>query len=77
MSYNTNIISFYTDYSFPYLSIIISMISNAAHFSVKLNQEMKSLVLSSLTEVKNAIFIGKYKFKMKVYDSDLPLFTKN
>lgn len=44
-------------YAFPYLSIIISMISNAAHFSMKLDQSMKALFLSSITETKNSIII--------------------
>lgn len=48
----------FPDYAFPYLSIIISMISNAAHFSMKLDQSMKSLFLSSITETKNCIIIG-------------------
>lgn len=46
------------DYAFPYLSIIISMISNAAHFSMKLDQSMKGLFLSSITETKNCIIIS-------------------
>ncbi|XP_055313050.1 JNK1/MAPK8-associated membrane protein [Sitodiplosis mosellana] len=44
-------------YAFPYLSIIISMISNAAHFSMKLDQSMKALFVSSITETKNCIII--------------------
>lgn len=48
------------DYSFPYLSVIISMISNAAHFSLKLDQSMKSLILSSVKEMKNTVVIGMY-----------------
>ncbi|XP_037037054.1 JNK1/MAPK8-associated membrane protein-like [Bradysia coprophila] len=44
-------------YSFPYLSVIISMISNAVHFSLKLDQSMKSLVLSSVKEMKNTVVI--------------------
>lgn len=41
------------------MSIVISMISNAAHFSMKLNQEMKSLVMSSVLELKNTTIISK------------------
>ncbi|XP_055716298.1 JNK1/MAPK8-associated membrane protein-like [Phlebotomus papatasi] len=44
-------------YAFPYLSIVISMISNATHFSIKLDQSMKSLMKTSLTEMKNIVII--------------------
>lgn len=47
-----------TDYAFPYLSIVISMVSNAAHFSMKLDQTMRSLFKTSFTEMKNATIIG-------------------
>lgn len=47
----------FTDYAFPYLSIIISMISNAAHFSLKLDQSINSLIKTSLTEMKNSVII--------------------
>lgn len=59
--YFVNYISykFISDYAFPYLSIIISMISNAAHFSMKLDQSMKSLFMSSITETKNSVILGK------------------
>lgn len=50
----------HVDYAFPYLSIIISMISNAAHFSMKLEQNMKSLFMTSITETKNSVIIGNY-----------------
>lgn len=48
-----------SDYAFPYLSIIISMISNAVHFSMKLDQSMKSLFKTSMTEMKNTTIIRK------------------
>lgn len=44
-------------YSFPYITIILSTLSNAAHFAFKLNQTMKYLLVSSVTEVKNVIVI--------------------
>ncbi|KAF7418633.1 hypothetical protein HZH68_001286 [Vespula germanica] len=44
-------------YSFPYITIILSVLSNAAHFAFKLNQTMKSLLLSSVSDVKNVIVI--------------------
>lgn len=53
---------FILDYAFPYLSVIISMVSNAAHFSLKLDQSMKSLFKTSITEMKNAIIISMWKY---------------
>lgn len=50
---------YFSDYSFPYLSVIISMISNAVHFSLKLDQSMKALILSSVKEMKNTVVICK------------------
>ncbi|XP_006616575.1 JNK1/MAPK8-associated membrane protein [Apis laboriosa] len=44
-------------YSFPYITIILSVLSNAAHFSLKLNQSMKALLLSCVSDMKNAIVI--------------------
>jgi len=44
-------------YSFPYITIILSVLSNAAHFAFKLNQTMKSLLLSSVSDVKNVVVI--------------------
>ncbi|KAK0090930.1 hypothetical protein PV326_003991 [Microctonus aethiopoides] len=44
-------------YSFPYITIILSVLSNAAHFAFKLNQTMKSLILSSVSDIKNVIVI--------------------
>lgn len=50
----------FADYAFPYLSIIISMISNAVHFSMKLDQSMRSLFKTSITEMKNITIISKW-----------------
>lgn len=44
-------------YSFPYITIILSVLSNAAHFAFKLNQTVKSLLLSSVSNIKNVIVI--------------------
>lgn len=44
-------------YSFPYITITLSILSNAAHFAFKLNQKMRSLLLSSITNMKNVIVI--------------------
>lgn len=59
----------FADYSFPYLSVIISMISNAAHFSLKLDQSMKSLILSSVKEMKNTVVISMYNEAMLYYST--------
>lgn len=44
-------------YSFPYITIILSVLSNAAHFAFRLNQTMKSLLLSSVSDIKNVVVI--------------------
>ncbi|KAF7990820.1 hypothetical protein HCN44_000625 [Aphidius gifuensis] len=44
-------------YSFPYITIILTVLSSAAHFAFKLNQTMKSLLLSSVTDFKNIVVI--------------------
>ncbi|XP_031833682.2 JNK1/MAPK8-associated membrane protein isoform X2 [Nomia melanderi] len=44
-------------YSFPHITIILSVLSNAAHFAFKLNQTMKSLLVSSVSNMKNVIVI--------------------
>lgn len=44
-------------YSFPYLSIAMSMVANAIHYSLKLDQTQKALLLSSVWDVKNAVII--------------------
>ncbi|XP_076666384.1 JNK1/MAPK8-associated membrane protein [Andrena cerasifolii] len=44
-------------YSFPYIIITLSVLSNAVHFAFKLNQTMKSLLLSSVSDLKNIIVI--------------------
>jgi JNK1/MAPK8-associated membrane protein len=46
-------------FSFPYLSIIISCGANAGHFAMKLDQTTKSLLITSVTDMRNIIIIGK------------------
>lgn len=48
-----------SDYSFPYLSIVISVVSNALHFSFKLDQTIKSLLEKSVTQMRNVTIIRK------------------
>lgn len=44
-------------YSFPYITIILSVISNAAHFAFRLDQSMKSLLLQTITDVRNMVIL--------------------
>ncbi|XP_015591184.1 JNK1/MAPK8-associated membrane protein [Cephus cinctus] len=44
-------------YSFPYITIILSVLSSAAHFAFKLNQSMQSLLLSSVSDIRNVVVI--------------------
>ncbi|PSN44720.1 JNK1/MAPK8-associated membrane protein [Blattella germanica] len=45
------------DYSFPYVVIILSVISNAAHFAFKLDQSMRFLVVSTITDIRNIVIL--------------------
>lgn len=47
------------DNMFPYLSIIISMISNAFFLAIRLDQTMLSLIIVCTLDLKNAIIIRK------------------
>jgi hypothetical protein len=47
-------------YSFPYLSIVISCAANASHFALKLDQSTKGLIVSSVTDIRNILIIGKF-----------------
>lgn len=44
-------------YSFPYIIIITSLMSCAAHYAFKLDQSLKSLVLTSLTDIRNLVIL--------------------
>lgn len=46
-------------YAFPFLSIIISCGANAGHFAMKLDQSTKSLLITSVTDIRNIIIIGE------------------
>ncbi|XP_063222209.1 JNK1/MAPK8-associated membrane protein-like [Bacillus rossius redtenbacheri] len=50
-------VSFVSDYSFPYIIIILSVLSNAAHFAFKLDQSMRFLVLSTVKEPRNLLIL--------------------
>lgn len=51
---NNNTIS---DYSFPYLIVIISVISCAAHFAVRMEQNMLALLRSTITQPRNMVIV--------------------
>ena len=45
-------------YSYPYIIIITSLVSCAAHYAFKLDQSVKSLVRTSLTDIRNLVIIA-------------------
>jgi len=44
-------------YSYPYIVIILSIVSCAAHYAFKLNQSAKALLLSTVTDTRNAVIV--------------------
>ncbi|XP_035211953.1 JNK1/MAPK8-associated membrane protein-like [Stegodyphus dumicola] len=44
-------------YSFPYIVIILSFISVAAHLAFRLDQSMKSLFITSIRDIRNLIIL--------------------
>merc|ERR1711874_699139 len=44
-------------YRYPYIVIILSIVSCAAHYAFKLNQSWKALLLSSVTDTRNAVIL--------------------
>ncbi|XP_012223461.1 JNK1/MAPK8-associated membrane protein [Linepithema humile] len=44
-------------YSFPYITIVLSVLSIASHFAFQLNQTIKALLRSSVSDVKNVMCI--------------------
>lgn len=53
---NVNI-NLFTDYSYPYLIVILSVISCAAHFATKLNQSILSLIITTVVDPRNVIIL--------------------
>ncbi|XP_072929899.1 JNK1/MAPK8-associated membrane protein [Epargyreus clarus] len=43
--------------SFPYIVIIISMMTSASHFSIKIDQSAPALLMSSVTNTRNLIIL--------------------
>ena len=47
--------------SYPYLTLLSSLVSCAAHFAFKLDQSLRSLLLSSITDSRNlTILLGRF-----------------
>ncbi|KAK9703201.1 JNK1/MAPK8-associated membrane protein [Popillia japonica] len=44
-------------YSFPYLVVILSVISSAAHFSKKMDQSISSLVITTVVDPRNMVIL--------------------
>ncbi|CAG9765977.1 unnamed protein product [Ceutorhynchus assimilis] len=44
-------------YSFPYLTIVISVISCAAHFAVRMDQSISALIRTTLTQPRNIVIV--------------------
>nr|BAN20867.1 seven transmembrane protein, putative [Riptortus pedestris] len=44
-------------YTFPYIVIVLSVISNAAHFAFKIDQSMKVHIVSTVTDIRNMIIV--------------------
>ncbi|XP_023022504.2 JNK1/MAPK8-associated membrane protein isoform X2 [Leptinotarsa decemlineata] len=44
-------------YSFPHLVLILSVVSCAAHFAVKMDQSISSLILTTVSEPRNVVIL--------------------
>jgi len=44
-------------YSFPYITMILSVISSAAHFAFQLDQSMKSLIFTTVLDIRNLVIL--------------------
>lgn len=44
-------------YSFPYLIVVISVISCAAHFAVRMDQSVSALIRSTMTQPRNIVIL--------------------
>ncbi|BES93188.1 Protein of unknown function (DUF766) [Nesidiocoris tenuis] len=44
-------------YTFPYIVIVLSVISNAAHFAFKMDQRVKFLITSTVTDIRNLLIV--------------------
>ncbi|XP_039300303.1 JNK1/MAPK8-associated membrane protein-like [Nilaparvata lugens] len=44
-------------YSFPYIIIILSVVSSAGHFAVELDQTVRNLLLSAIRDLRSAVVV--------------------
>ena len=47
----------FLDYAFPILVVILSVISCAYHFALKLNQSISSLIITTVVEPRNVVIL--------------------
>lgn len=50
-------LSLVLDYSFPYLVVILSVVSCAAHFANKMDQSISSLIITTVVDPRNVIIL--------------------
>lgn len=48
---------FFSDYSFPYIIFILSIVSSAAHFAIQLDQSVTALIISTLVDERNIVIL--------------------
>lgn len=48
---------YFSDYTYPYVVIVGSLISSATHFACKNEQSMKALVLSCVTNLRDGVIL--------------------
>lgn len=48
---------FISDYSFPYIIFILSIVSSAAHFAIQLDQSVTSLIISTFVDERNIVIL--------------------
>ncbi|KAL1131325.1 hypothetical protein AAG570_010943 [Ranatra chinensis] len=44
-------------YTFPYIVIVLSVISNAAHFAFKMDQSMQFLIKNTVSDIRNIVIV--------------------
>lgn len=55
--YLIKLLFFFPDCSFPYIIIIISMMTSASHFSIEVDQTAPALLMSSITNPRNLVIL--------------------
>lgn len=57
MGRTSSCVIFVVDYAFPYLIVIISVISCAAHFAIRMDQKVSSLIVTTLVDARNVVIL--------------------